>query len=298
MPHLPVFGSSTDGFKWLSLIFLILMGALAGMIAGYAIQAILGIEDHDSLASMRIMQLSTQIGLFIVPPLVYVQLFESHRKASLGLELNPGRKMFILGTLLMLASLPLVHWLAEWNQSVTFPESLSSLEERLRLMEERAEELTKSFLSVRSVQGLVFNLMMIALIPAIGEELLFRALIQQKLLRTLGNKHLAVLMGALVFSILHFQFYGLIPRFMLGVFLGYFYLWSGSLWVPALMHFVNNGLAVVAYYLHFNGASGIPMEEVGSVTVWWQWVLSAAATAGLLFLASRSRHAQSENKSD
>jgi len=246
MPHLPVFGSASNGFRWLSLIFLVLMGALAGMITGYAIQAMLGIEDLDSLASMRIMQLSTQIGLFIVPPLAYVQLFESHRKAFLGLDLKPGGQLLALGILLMLSALPLVHWLADWNQSVTLPESLSWLEQRLKLMEARAEELTKTFLSVRSVQGLMFNLMMIALIPAIGEELLFRAVIQQKLLHTLRNKHLAILLGALVFSILHFQFYGLIPRFMLGVFLGYFYLWSGSLWVPAMMHFVNNGLAVVA----------------------------------------------------
>jgi membrane protease YdiL (CAAX protease family) len=274
------------------------MGALFGMVVGIAMHSILGINNPESLASMRLMQVNTQLGMFILPPLAYVWLFESQPRASLGLVVKPQGMMLALGIVLMLVALPLVHWLAEWNKNITLPASLGAVEQHLRTLEEKAEELTKTFLSVSTVQGLFFNMVMIALIPAIGEELLFRAVIQRKLLQSLGNNHLAVFIGALAFSVLHFQFYGLIPRFMLGLFLGYFYLWSGSLWVPAVMHFVNNGLAVIAYYLHFNSLSSVPMEDIGSVTKWWHLALSLAITVGILLYVCQKGQSMSDTPTD
>jgi membrane protease YdiL (CAAX protease family) len=285
MSHTPLFVHTGNGFRLVALLFLMLMGALVGMIAGYAIMALFSVTDSESLTGMRIMQLSTQIGLFFLPPSAWALLFETKPKSALGLKATAPAIMFGLGVLLMLAALPLVHGLSEWNQSFRLPESLAAIEQQLRAMEDKAEALTKTFLSVGTIGGLLFNLLMIAVVPAVGEELLFRGVIQNLLIRSMRNVHLAVVLGALFFSTLHFQFYGLIPRFLLGLFLGYFFLWSGSLWVPILMHFVNNGLAVVAFYLHYNGVSDVPMEDFGSVTAWWQWVISALLSLTILLAA-------------
>ncbi len=263
-----------------------LLGTLMGMLAGFAIIALFSVST-ESLDGMRIMQLSTQIGLFFFPPILWTLFFEREPIAALGLKTPAPIIMFSLGVLLMLSALPLVHGLSEWNQSIQLPDSFSAVERKLRSMEDQAEALTEKFLSVSTLGGLMFNLMMIAVVPAVGEELLFRGVIQKQLVQSLRNNHLGVILGALIFSLLHFQFYGLIPRFLLGLFLGYFFLWSGSLWVPMLMHFVNNGLAVVAYYLHFNGVSDIPMEDFGSVTVWWQWAISGMISLFILISAYR-----------
>lgn len=289
MSHTPLFVHTGNGFRLVALLFLMLMGALVGMIAGYAIMALFSVTDIESLTGMRIMQLSTQIGLFFLPPAAWALLFETKPKSALGLKATAPAIMFGLGVLLMLAALPLVHGLSEWNQSFRLPESLAAIEQQLRAMEDKAEALTKTFLSVGTIGGLLFNLLMIAVVPAVGEELLFRGVIQNLLIRSMRNAHLAVVLGALIFSILHFQFYGLIPRFLLGLFLGYFFLWSGSLWVPILMHFVNNGLAVVAFYLHYNGVSDVPMEDFGSVTAWWQWVISALLSLSILLAAYKKQ---------
>lgn len=285
-----VFAQAGNGFRWLVLIFLMMIGTLAGMLAGYVIQALFGISDNTSLEAMRIMQLSTQLGLFFLPSLVWSLLFEVRTVIPTSLKTLPQTHLLALGAMLMLISLPLVHSLSEWNQSIKLPEALSTLEDKLKLLEDSAETLTKKFLSVTTLSGLMFNLLMIAVIPAVGEELLFRNVIQNLLLRSIRNAHIAIVLGALIFSALHFQFYGLVPRFLLGLFLGYFFFWSGSLWVPVMMHFLNNGLAVVAYYLHFNGASDIPMEDFGSATAEWQWVLSAMLSIFVVLGAYRYRH--------
>lgn len=289
MIHKAVFENLGNGFRWITLIFLMLMGALIGMLTGFAIQKLFGIADPESLASMRIMQLSTQIGLFFLPPLCWAFLFGTKPLDYLGLRSSPRGLLPVYGVLLMLSALPLVHGLAEWNQSVTLPESLSSIEQHFRGLEDRATAITKTFLSVSTSWELLFNLLMIAVIPALGEELLFRGVIQKQLMHSTRNAHLAVIISSLIFSILHFQFFGLVPRFLLGLFLGYFYLWSGSLWVPVLMHFINNALAVVAFYLHHNGSSQVAMEDFGAVSTWWQWTLSVLISLSLCIAAYRQR---------
>ncbi|MBK9291620.1 MAG: CPBP family intramembrane metalloprotease [Bacteroidetes bacterium] len=279
------FAETSNAFRWLALIFLVLMGALLGMLAGLGLQQLFGATGQESLKAMRIMQLSTQMGLFFLPPLAWAWTFGKEARFALGIGNKPGYLFLLSGILLMIAALPLIHQLAEWNNAIRLPERLAALESALRMLEDRAEALTNMFLSVSTIHDLLFNLFMIAFVPALGEELLFRGVIQQQLIRSFRNVHIAVIFGAMLFSALHFQFYGLIPRFVLGVFLGYFFLWSRSLWVPVAMHLVNNAMAVVAYYLHHNGYTSIPMEELGGTSDWWIVALSALLSFGFLIAA-------------
>lgn len=128
--------------------------------------------------------------------------------------------------------------------------------------------------------GLLFNLLIIALIPAVGEELTFRGVLQQGLSRRM-NPHVAIILAAAIFSFIHFQFYGFLPRMFLGILLGYMFYVSGSLWTSILMHFVNNGTAVVLYYLNDKGIINVDVDHFGAMPP-TMVVISAAVTLALI----------------
>lgn len=155
----------------------------------------------------------------------------------------------------------------------------------MKSSEEQAARITEAFLIMTSPSELLFNLFMIALIPAIGEELLFRGIVQNIFSRWLKNNHAAIWLSALLFSAMHMQFYGFIPRLMLGVMLGYLLVWSGNIWWPIIAHFVNNAAAVIFSYLFQNNFSNFDPDKIGvgadqMVSV----MLSLGFTAIILFL--------------
>jgi len=116
--------------------------------------------------------------------------------------------------------------------------------------EQKAMELTEAFLVMNSIGDLLINLFLIGLIPAIGEELLFRGVLQQLFTKWTGKVHLAIFISAFLFSAIHLQFFSFLPRFVLGIVLGYMFYWSKNLWLPILAHFTNNTLAIIFTY-HF-----------------------------------------------
>ena len=136
-------------------------------------------------------------------------------------------------------------------------------------------------LNVDTIGGLLFNLLIIALIPAIGEELTFRGVLQQGLTRRM-NPHIAILLSSAIFSFIHFQFYGFLPRMFLGMLLGYLFYTSGSLWTSMLMHFINNGCAVVVYYLNNKGVIDVDVDHFGESQNVWVVIASAIVTTALI----------------
>ena len=151
--------------------------------------------------------------------------------------------------LLTFAAAPFINFIGELNMRMVFPEWLSGIEQWMQDAEEKAAELTEAFLKVESIGGLAFNLFMIAFLPAIGEELLFRGVIQRIFTRMTKSHHWGIWISAILFSSLHLQFYGFVPRLLLGVLFGYLLVWSGSLWLPIVGHFLNNTFAVLAMFL-------------------------------------------------
>jgi membrane protease YdiL (CAAX protease family) len=125
-------------------------------------------------------------------------------------------------------------------------------------------------------------------IPAIGEEFFFRGGIQN-IISDKKNIHVAVWVSAFVFSAIHMQFYGFIPRMLLGGMYGYLLFWSGSLWLPVIAHFVNNGMAVLVYYLRYNGSSMPDPDTLGLGRQWWMAVVSALCVGALLFFLFKTR---------
>ena len=159
---------------------------------------------------------------------------------------------------------PLINWMNELNQHLTLPSALKGIEEWMRNAEDRATELTKVFLETTSYSGLAVNLFVIALLPAIGEELLFRGAVQRLLIDLTKNKHAGIVLSAIAFSALHMQFYGFVPRMMLGIFFGYVVLWSGSLWPAIMGHFINNATAVIMMFLQKRNQLPFDPDTIGT----------------------------------
>ena len=150
----------------------------------------------------------------------------------------------------------------------------------MKALEETAQAATEKMLDVDTFGGMLFNLVIIALIPAIGEEMTFRGVLQQSLTRKM-NPHIAIILSAAIFSFIHFQFYGFLPRMFLGILLGYMFYITNSLWSSMLMHFVNNGATVVIYYLWNIGVIE-DAEHWGETQNVWIIIASAVITIGLI----------------
>lgn len=147
--------------------------------------------------------------------------------------------------LLMPLALPAVNWLKSLNDMVVLPHFMSGVELWMQQMEHQSELLTEKFLSVSSYSALALNLLVMAAIPALGEELFFRGILQTVLGEKL-NRHLAVWITAFIFSAIHLQFYGFLPRFLLGAALGYLFLCEilYRKWQSILLNCYDSGMII------------------------------------------------------
>lgn len=224
----------------------------------------LNLSIKDNVNLYKYLQIINHLGMFMIPSLIFA--FLARRNISKYLKINMMPKMFTLATgiLLVLVCLPFINWLMTINEMMKLPEFLSGVEVWMRNSEESATLIINEFLNVKSIGGLFINLLMIAVIPAIGEEFLFRGVLQKQFKEWFGNIHVAIFIASFLFSAIHLQFFGFIPRFVLGMLLGYLFYFSNNLWVPIIAHFFNNGIAVLIYYLNFNKITHTDIDKLGS----------------------------------
>ena len=206
-------------------------------------------SNPATVSLMKFLQIVQSIGLFIVPALLAGYFFERRPLGYAGLNKIPGAMIFLLVLLLMFVTLPFINWLVSINEMMKLPSFLQGIEQWMKDSEDQATQLTVAFLDVRTTGGFLVNMFAIAILPAVGEELLFRGVLQRLFGEWFRNIHVAIFFTAFIFGVIHMQFYGLLPRMMLGVIFGYLYYWSGSLWAPIFAHFLNNGAVVMASFL-------------------------------------------------
>lgn len=218
-------------------------------------------DGHIGL--LRFLQVLYSIGLFLLPALLAGFLIQRNTWNYLKADRQLRVSLIILVVLLMLVSIPWINYLGFLNEKLSLPERWSDLMEKIRQSDEQSWELMKSYLSTDNIWGLLFNIFMIALIPAIGEEFLFRGILQRIFMEWFRNGHLAVLVAAVLFSLAHYQFLGFMPRIILGTLFGYIFLWTGNIWLPVIAHFVNNAAGVVYYYLYLQDRLGTDPQQIG-----------------------------------
>lgn len=217
---------------FLTLIFMFISGIVFG-------------RDLTSVNTIRGTQFFQTLGSFLLPAMLVTWIWSGEITKNLYISAFPKFWPSVIVTLIMLLSVPGINMLGELNAKITFPESLSWLELELRTMEDKAALLTEKLLIADSSLIVLLNLLAIAVLPAFAEEFYFRAVIQN-LFKKWG-KHIAVWLTALIFSAVHMQFFGFLPRMVFGAVFGYFLLWSGNLWYPIIAHFVNNAFVIIAF---------------------------------------------------
>lgn len=244
-------------------------------------------SDPNTVSLLKYFQVVQSIGLFVLPPFLLAWLFEGNVWRYLTLDQRVRTGNLLLGLLAVLAAGPWVGYLGELNQNMHLPGFLAGVEDWMRSMEDSAANLIDRFIAVETVWGLLFNLFMIAVIPAIGEELLFRGVVQKIFTNMTRNQHWGIWISAFLFSTLHMQFFGFFPRLVLGALFGYLLIYSGSMWLPILAHFMNNALGVLA--LHAEKTGSKTMESLSSYgdsmsTSVVMAVLSLALTMALVYV--------------
>ncbi|NDV96584.1 CPBP family intramembrane metalloprotease [Dysgonomonas sp. 521] len=243
---------------WSQLFFFIFL-AVSGLMLTVFILALSGhaAELEQSVKAIRLASTIQSVCFFIMPSLVFAFLCHENAKIYLKTEDPYRASILILGICLIVVIQPLVDFISYYNQQMVLPEFMAGVENWMKANELAAEKTTTLLFADKTISGLILNLLIIAIVAGLAEELFFRGCIQQIIQKIVGNQHLAVWLGAFVFSAMHFQFYGFFPRLLLGALLGYLFIWAGSIWVPVIVHTVNNMIGVVLAYLFY----GTPKYE-------------------------------------
>lgn len=248
----------------LLLLLLIFGGAFLFTIIGFSIgAAIYGLEPMMKMSSgsteniqiLKFVQIISSFGMFVLPGLWFAKLESNDWSDYLNLK-KFSWVLVGLTLLIMLGLAQFLEYVNQLNKSMILPGFLKDLESWMLLKEQQMELITKQLLIMPDISSFLVNMLMLAIIPALGEELTFRGCLQKIINRWTGNYHIAIWITAIIFSSIHFQFYGFMPRMLLGALFGYLFVWSGSLWIPIIGHFLNNAAAVVtAYVYQQNGKS-------------------------------------------
>lgn len=247
----------------------------------------------QTTASLKWLQLVQTMATFLLPPVLCAWIWDTNHRPMAWLKLHKTThwKFYLLAIAIMVCAIPGINLLADLNSRIELPESLDSIEQFLKQQEEAAAVLTERFLKADDIGILLLNIGLMALLPALSEELSFRGTLQQIITNGEGNKakvHVAIWVTAFIFSAIHMQFYGFIPRMLMGALFGYMFVWSGSLWIPVVMHFTNNGIAVLAYYFIGEDMVGKNYADtIGAGTTWWLGVISLLTVGVLLWITFR-----------
>ena len=222
------------------------------------------LSKPENIAVLKFYKTVQSIGVFIIPPFIIAWMIHGSPAIYLKVNKRPDLQSVFLVIAIVFFSNPLINLLNEINSKLSLPEWLNSVQLWMQNSEEQATKITEAFLATTNISDLIKNIVMIGILPAIGEELLFRGVVQKLFRKMYGNAHLAIWVSAALFSALHLQFFGFLPRLVLGAMFGYMLEWSGTLWLPVIAHFVNNAAAVIAYYLAHKGLIGNELDKTGT----------------------------------
>ncbi len=259
----------------------------AGLISFYGLESVEAVSEKLLSGSLpakflKMMQIFMSLGAFLVPAIMFAYFIGDKPAGYLGATGMPAVFLILLCLFIVLSAAPFIFSMLELNQKMQLPSFLSQLEQFLFESEKKQEAVLKSLLQMHSWQSFVLNFIMVAIIPALAEEFFFRGAMLQVLTSLYRNVHLAVFMTAIVFSFIHFQFYGFLPRLFLGILFGYLFVWSGNIWYPVAAHLFHNGAQVVVLYLYQKNVTRVDIEAETSIPP----MLALGATAICFYLLS------------
>jgi uncharacterized protein len=243
-----------------SLFLVVVSGTLLFWLFVYAGSLIFGTDPQNMLVLpdqeagireiviLKYLQVSRQVSLFLIPSLVIIFIVKGKGRSYTGMDKFPGAEIIGLIVLLAFFVIPVTVFTGQLNARMDLPGWLSGIEEKMIAKEEMASKLTELLIRSVNITALLVNVLLIAVIPAFCEELLFRGVLQQLMVKVCQSAHLGIWLTAIIFSAIHLQFFGFIPRMILGLSFGYLFYLTRSLWSSILAHFINNAIPVVISY--------------------------------------------------
>ncbi len=283
--------SSTIGKICLFLLVMLITSLLA-----IGLWAICG--GNQSTTSLKLLQLLQTIGVFLLPCFIAAYLWSEQPLRYLHLTTTPKWHSALLTIAMMIIALPVINLMGYWNQQLTLPEFLRPLEAIMLQQEEAATQLTERFIRADNFGILLGNIFLMAFLPAFSEELCFRSILINIFQKKTEHRtpHIAIWSSAIIFSFIHFQFYGFVPRMLMGALFGYLLVWSGSIWLPMLAHFTNNAMAVIVYnILYSQGLDPTTADTFGTGDTLWIGITSGVLVLVCIYLIYRLR-LPSQNK--
>ncbi len=223
------------------------------------------IERPES--AIRIGTVVQDFMVFILPAIATALAASRLPARLLAVDRWAGWCGVLFTLLVMCLSVPAMNMVIEWNQDIHLPASMAALESQMRAMEEAAAASAEMLIGGTGIGSLIVSVMIVGVLAGFSEELFFRGALQRLLCMTRMNKHVAIWLTAFIFSAVHFQFFGFVPRMLLGAFFGYLLWWSGSLWLPVIAHIFNNTLVVISEYVSDNNIASFDIDSVGTTSV-------------------------------
>ncbi len=265
-----------------------------GLLIASAVSMLLMTESDGAMkitwSGVLITSVVQNIVAFIAPVAVLVRLVSARPWQELYLNTAPRWEAVLGVVMVCVVSVPAMNWLTAVNEAVTFPEWLSPLERMFRSMENQALESTRKIIEVCSVEGLIINILVVGVLTGIGEEMFFRGGVQNYIHRgnTPVKPWVAIWVSAFIFSAMHFQFYGFLPRMLLGAYFGYLLVWTRCLWVPVIAHALNNSMAVGGEFMYNKFLIDNDVLTIGEPGTSTEWVAFLSLT-GLIIILSFAR---------
>lgn len=279
-------GITLGGVFFIGQVLAFITGILVSGVGFNEFIAIL--QNPTAYPEQRLMFLTFQgmasLGGFIIAPLIFYYTLVQGNLYRDFIKVPANIMTVLLMVVIIVFSFMVVNTMfIEWNASIKLPESMAGIEGWAEDLEESMEVLTKYLTDFESTGYLMVAIVVIAILPGIGEELLFRGFLQNILKRITKNDHVAIWFTAVLFSAIHFQFYGFIPRMLLGALFGYFYVWSGNLLIPIVAHFLNNFISLMALYVHQKGLTELDVESTEALPTMYILIFSALFVVSLIY---------------
>lgn len=235
---------------------------------------------------IRVLSVSVIQGLlaFVFPTLLTWILTSSEPAVSIGLREQVSGRLWLWIISLYIIAYPALCQTVFWNEHMSLPDSMAGLEATWRKWEEAGAKTTNEILSVSSIGAMIVNVLIVGLFTGFAEEMFFRAGFQKLMIQSGLHPGIAIWLAALIFSAVHMQFFGFVPRLLLGAMFGYVYYRTGSIWASALLHGINNSIVVVTTWL---AALGITSENVDDIFInasGFPWIFVASSAITIIFL--------------
>lgn len=256
-------------------VMFIFTGIVSGIFNG------LGLSERIRVLSVSVIQ-----GLlaFVFPTLLTWILTSSEPAVSIGLREQVSGRLWLWIISLYIIAYPALCQTVFWNEHMSLPDSMAGLEATWRKWEEAGAKTTNEILSVSSIGAMIVNVLIVGLFTGFAEEMFFRAGFQKLIIQSGLHPGIAIWLAALIFSAVHMQFFGFVPRLLLGAMFGYVYYRTGSIWASALLHGINNSIVVVTTWL---AALGITSENVDDIFInasGFPWIFVASSAITIIFL--------------